>query len=218
MVKVEQTVEETALSRAFSSSLLFFSLSTHEWLGRLAADQRTGNGRLFFLHRQPFVTVRRESLSRGEFVSTKRTRNRRESVINMQIRLDLMEHIPHVATISRDTPHELLIHDYVIRIINKYLKDQDNQVRMTAQTAILLLTKRGYFDKDTIETRFWPIIEFLCTSIDFSGVSMLVCRAIKHTSYRVCRRSPTKTKQLACDHYPTFVGIPQVPGWVPVES
>ncbi|CAD1477497.1 unnamed protein product, partial [Heterotrigona itama] len=91
----------------------------------------------------------------------------------MQIRLDLIEHIPHVATISRSTPHEELIYDYVISIIIRYLKDQDNQVRMTAQTAVLLLTKRGFFDNATIETKFCPVIESLCTSADFSGISLM---------------------------------------------
>ncbi|KAK9309336.1 hypothetical protein QLX08_000963 [Tetragonisca angustula] len=92
---------------------------------------------------------------------------------DMQIRLDLIEHIPHVATISCGTPHEEVIYDYVTSIIIRYLKDQDNQVRMTAQTAVLLLTKRGFFDNATIETKFCPVIESLCTSADFSGISLM---------------------------------------------
>ncbi|KAF3424520.1 hypothetical protein E2986_13584, partial [Frieseomelitta varia] len=91
---------------------------------------------------------------------------------DMQIRLDLIEHIPHVATISCGTPHEEVIYDYVTSIIIRYLKDQDNQIRMTAQTAVLLLTKRGFFDNTTIETKFCPVIESLCTSADFSGISV----------------------------------------------
>ncbi|KOX69364.1 Serine/threonine-protein phosphatase 4 regulatory subunit 1 [Melipona quadrifasciata] len=92
---------------------------------------------------------------------------------DMQIRLDLIEHIPHVASISRSSPHESTIYDYLINIIIRYLKDQDNQVRMTAQTAVLLLTKRGFLDRATIETKFCPVIESLCTSTDFSGISLM---------------------------------------------
>ena len=58
-------------------------------------------------------------------------KNRLFLILDMQIRLDLIEHIPHVATISCGTPHEEVIYDYVTSIIIRYLKDQDNQVNIS---------------------------------------------------------------------------------------
>ncbi|XP_016766282.1 serine/threonine-protein phosphatase 4 regulatory subunit 1 isoform X3 [Apis mellifera] len=94
-----------------------------------------------------------------------------------QVRLDLVEHIPHVATICQESPHlfDNVVHDHLLGIIIKYLQDQDNQVRMTAQTAVLTLTKKGVLDNITIEVKLCPVIETLCRSVDFlsSGISLM---------------------------------------------
>ncbi|XP_050588490.1 serine/threonine-protein phosphatase 4 regulatory subunit 1-like isoform X5 [Bombus affinis] len=92
-----------------------------------------------------------------------------------QVGLDLMEHIPHVVTICHETPHlfDNIFHNHLLDIIIRYLQDQDNQVRMMAQTAVLTLTKKGLIDNTTIEGKLCPVIETLCTSVDFlnSGIS-----------------------------------------------
>lgn len=45
---------------------------------------------------------------------------------------------------------------------------------MMAQTAVLTLTKKGLIDNTTIEGKLCPVIETLCTSVDFlnSGISV----------------------------------------------
>ncbi|XP_050588473.1 serine/threonine-protein phosphatase 4 regulatory subunit 1-like isoform X4 [Bombus affinis] len=94
-----------------------------------------------------------------------------------QVGLDLMEHIPHVVTICHETPHlfDNIFHNHLLDIIIRYLQDQDNQVRMMAQTAVLTLTKKGLIDNTTIEGKLCPVIETLCTSVDFlnSGISLM---------------------------------------------
>ncbi|PBC26538.1 Serine/threonine-protein phosphatase 4 regulatory subunit [Apis cerana cerana] len=98
-----------------------------------------------------------------------------DAYTDTQVRLDLVEHIPHVATICQESPHlfDNVVHDHLLGIIIKYLQDQDNQVRMTAQTAVLTLTKKGVLDNITIEVKLCPVIETLCRSVDFlsSGIS-----------------------------------------------
>ncbi|XP_060832616.1 serine/threonine-protein phosphatase 4 regulatory subunit 1-like isoform X1 [Bombus pascuorum] len=94
-----------------------------------------------------------------------------------QVGLDLMEHIPHVVMICHETPHlfDNIFHNHLLDLIIRYLQDQDNQVRMMAQTAVLTLTKKGLIDNTTIEGKLCPVIETLCTSVDFlnSGISLM---------------------------------------------
>ncbi|CAK9828991.1 Serine/threonine-protein phosphatase 4 regulatory subunit 1 [Anthophora retusa] len=88
---------------------------------------------------------------------------------DVQVRLDLIDQLPHVATICHEAPHLFgdVLHDHLLGIIIKYLRDQDNQVRMLAQTAVLTLTKEGLLDNHTIEFKLCPIIEILCSSVDY---------------------------------------------------
>lgn len=54
-------------------------------------------------------------------------------ISDTQVRLDLVEHIPHVATICQESPHlfDNVVHDHLLGIIIKYLQDQDNQVNIS---------------------------------------------------------------------------------------
>ncbi|XP_017880450.1 serine/threonine-protein phosphatase 4 regulatory subunit 1-like isoform X2 [Ceratina calcarata] len=90
-----------------------------------------------------------------------------------QVRLDLIEQLPHVATICHESPHLFGdLHDHLLDIIIKYLRDEDNQVQMTAQTAVLTLTKKGLLDNQTIEHKLCPVIETLCRSVDFFNTAI----------------------------------------------
>ncbi|XP_029051724.1 serine/threonine-protein phosphatase 4 regulatory subunit 1-like isoform X2 [Osmia bicornis bicornis] len=95
-----------------------------------------------------------------------------------QVRLDLMEQLPHVATICQEASHLFgdVLHDHLFSIIITYLQDQDNQVRMTTQAVVLTLIKSGLLDSTTIEVKVCPVIEVLCrTSVDFlqSGIMFM---------------------------------------------
>ncbi|XP_076764465.1 serine/threonine-protein phosphatase 4 regulatory subunit 1 isoform X2 [Xylocopa sonorina] len=91
-----------------------------------------------------------------------------------QVRLDLIEQLPHVAMICHQSPHLFgdILHDHLLDIIIKYLRDEDNQVQMTAQTAVLTLTKKGLLDNSTIEAKLCPVIETLCMSVDFFNTAI----------------------------------------------
>ncbi|XP_076385857.1 serine/threonine-protein phosphatase 4 regulatory subunit 1 isoform X1 [Megachile rotundata] len=95
-----------------------------------------------------------------------------------QVRLDLMEQLPHVATICQEASHLFgdVLHDHLLNIIVTYLRDEENQVRMTTQAVVLTLMKNGLLDSTTIEVKICPVIEILCrSSIDFlqSGISLM---------------------------------------------
>ncbi|XP_018346239.1 PREDICTED: serine/threonine-protein phosphatase 4 regulatory subunit 1-like isoform X3 [Trachymyrmex septentrionalis] len=79
------------------------------------------------------------------------------------VRLDLVEQIPNVAIICHEAPHLFghVVRNYLLDIVMKYLNDQDNQVRLMAQSALTMLMKRGLLDNDTIENRICPTIEKL---------------------------------------------------------
>ncbi|KAG7189512.1 hypothetical protein KM043_017203 [Ampulex compressa] len=95
-----------------------------------------------------------------------------------QVRSDLVEQLPHVAMICQEAPHLFgdVLHSHLLGIIVKYLRDADNQVRQTAQAAVLALLKRGLLDNNTIEIEICPVVEFLSyMSPDFlsSGISLM---------------------------------------------
>ncbi|XP_035726061.1 serine/threonine-protein phosphatase 4 regulatory subunit 1-like isoform X1 [Vespa mandarinia] len=94
------------------------------------------------------------------------------------IRSDLVEQLPYVAMICQDTPHLFgdVLHNHILGIIRKYLLDMDNQVRQSAQEALLALIKRGLLDTKTIETEICPIVESLSRmTVDYlnSGISLM---------------------------------------------
>ncbi|XP_017792094.1 PREDICTED: serine/threonine-protein phosphatase 4 regulatory subunit 1-like isoform X3 [Habropoda laboriosa] len=94
-----------------------------------------------------------------------------------QVRVDLMEQLPHLATICHEAPHLFgdALHDHLLGIIIKYLQDQDNLIRMTTQATVLTLTKKGLLDNHTIEIKLCPIIDTLCSSVDYIhfGISLM---------------------------------------------
>ncbi|XP_017763871.1 PREDICTED: serine/threonine-protein phosphatase 4 regulatory subunit 1-like isoform X2 [Eufriesea mexicana] len=96
---------------------------------------------------------------------------------DVQIRTDLLEQIPEAASICHEYPHlfDNVLHDYLLSFIITFLQERDNQIRMSAQTAVLALTKKGLLDNNTIETILCPQIEMLCRSVDFinCGVSLM---------------------------------------------
>lgn len=59
-------------------------------------------------------------------------KNRLFLILDAQVGLDLMEHIPHVVTICHETPHlfDNIFHNHLLDIIIRYLQDQDNQVNI----------------------------------------------------------------------------------------
>ncbi|XP_076679485.1 serine/threonine-protein phosphatase 4 regulatory subunit 1 isoform X3 [Andrena cerasifolii] len=94
-----------------------------------------------------------------------------------QVRSDLVEQLPHVAMICQEAPHLFgdVLHDHLLGMITTYLRDSDNQVRLTAQAAVLALMKRGLLDNTTIEVKLCPVIEGLCVAGDLLnlGISLM---------------------------------------------
>ncbi|XP_051161724.1 serine/threonine-protein phosphatase 4 regulatory subunit 1-like isoform X2 [Leptopilina boulardi] len=76
------------------------------------------------------------------------------------IRLDLVEQLPHVAIICQETPQLFgdALSCYIIGIILKYLRDLDNQVRQTAQAALIAIVERGILTKKQLEVEVCPVI------------------------------------------------------------
>ncbi|XP_033224224.1 serine/threonine-protein phosphatase 4 regulatory subunit 1-like isoform X2 [Belonocnema kinseyi] len=91
------------------------------------------------------------------------------------IRLDLVEQLPHVVIMCQETPHLFgdVVSRYILGIILKYLRDSDNQVRQTAQAALIAIVERGILSKKQLEYEICPVIlkmtymqiEFLNTAI-----------------------------------------------------
>ncbi|XP_053994161.1 serine/threonine-protein phosphatase 4 regulatory subunit 1-like isoform X2 [Hylaeus anthracinus] len=96
---------------------------------------------------------------------------------DIQVRSDLVEQLSQVAIICQEAPHLFgdILHEHLLDMIIKYLQDVDNQVRLTAQTAVLALMKRGLLDNETIETKVCPVLETLCKNVDSlnTGVSLM---------------------------------------------
>ncbi|XP_076247658.1 serine/threonine-protein phosphatase 4 regulatory subunit 1 isoform X2 [Calliopsis andreniformis] len=97
---------------------------------------------------------------------------------DIQVRLDLVEQLVQVAKICQEAPHLFgdVLHDHLLGIIIKCLQDSDNQVRMMARAAILVLVQNGHLDNATIEAKVCPVIELLLsTSGDClnSGIALM---------------------------------------------
>ncbi|XP_043248698.1 serine/threonine-protein phosphatase 4 regulatory subunit 1-like isoform X2 [Colletes gigas] len=93
---------------------------------------------------------------------------------HIQVRLDLVEQLPHVAMICEEASYLYgnIFHDYLLDIILQYLQDADIQVREVTEMGILMLMNRGLLDNDTIETKVCPVIEILCRSVDLFNTAV----------------------------------------------
>ncbi|XP_076171001.1 serine/threonine-protein phosphatase 4 regulatory subunit 1 isoform X2 [Ptiloglossa arizonensis] len=95
-----------------------------------------------------------------------------------QIRSELVEQLPHVAMICQEAPHLFgdVLHDHLLDIIIKFLRDTDSQVQLAAQAAVVALTGRGLLDITTIELKLCPVIEILCSTVDSLNMGLTLMR------------------------------------------
>ncbi|XP_068989925.1 serine/threonine-protein phosphatase 4 regulatory subunit 1 isoform X2 [Neodiprion pinetum] len=76
------------------------------------------------------------------------------------VRSELVEQVPHVAMICEEAPNRFrhVLPQHLLGIVIKYLRDDDNQVRKTAQAALLVLMERGLLEKEPIEELICPVV------------------------------------------------------------
>ncbi|XP_076622614.1 serine/threonine-protein phosphatase 4 regulatory subunit 1 isoform X2 [Colletes latitarsis] len=138
---------------------------------------------------------------------------------HIQVRLDLVEQLPHVAMICEEAPYLYgnILHDYLLDIILKYLQDVDIQVRQATQAGILMLMNRGLLDNDTIEAKVCPVIEILCRSVDFintavslmSKMAPLIGKELTEKIFldkyiTLCRDKELYVRRICVTHFGTF--------------
>ncbi|XP_012254171.2 serine/threonine-protein phosphatase 4 regulatory subunit 1-like isoform X2 [Athalia rosae] len=76
------------------------------------------------------------------------------------VRSELVEQVPHVAMICQEATNRFghVLPQHLLGIVIDFLRDDDNQVRKTAQAALLVLMERGLLEKE-------PIEELICPSV-----------------------------------------------------
>ncbi|XP_033331828.2 serine/threonine-protein phosphatase 4 regulatory subunit 1 isoform X2 [Megalopta genalis] len=89
-------------------------------------------------------------------------------------RSSLVKEVPQMVSICQEAPHLFgdVFQDHLLDFVIKYLQDSDNQVRLTAEEAMMALIKRGFLDTDTIEVKICPLIDAQCRSADLLNRAM----------------------------------------------
>eukprot|EP00058_Branchiostoma_floridae_P008776 XP_002594264.1 hypothetical protein BRAFLDRAFT_117652 [Branchiostoma floridae] len=76
------------------------------------------------------------------------------------VRAELMEQVPHIAMFCQENRQFVgdMVPQYVLPIIVKYLTDTNNQVRKTAQAALLVLLEQELVERGDVEEQVVPLL------------------------------------------------------------
>ncbi|XP_069692282.1 serine/threonine-protein phosphatase 4 regulatory subunit 1-like isoform X3 [Periplaneta americana] len=79
------------------------------------------------------------------------------------VRVEIVEQVPHIAIFCQEDSRRLyhIVVDYLLPLVVKYLADNDNQVRKTAQAALLVLMEQGLVEQSAVELTVCPVILML---------------------------------------------------------
>ncbi|KAM6953821.1 serine/threonine-protein phosphatase 4 regulatory subunit 1 [Aplochiton taeniatus] len=76
------------------------------------------------------------------------------------VRAELTEHIPHLAIFCQDNspPLPWAFSQYLLPVLVRYLADHNNQVRKTAQAALLVLLEQELMERGDVENLVCPVL------------------------------------------------------------
>ncbi len=81
------------------------------------------------------------------------------------VRAELMEQVPHVAMYCHEEKSEHqwmhLVPSFLLPLVVRYLTDVNNQVRKTAQAALLVLLEQDLVARNDVEDQVCPLLTML---------------------------------------------------------
>ncbi|KAE8749288.1 hypothetical protein FOCC_FOCC003995 [Frankliniella occidentalis] len=78
------------------------------------------------------------------------------------IRIELMDHIPHIAMLCHSEKEKLLyVVDHLLPLVAKQLTDPDDQVRKAAQVTLLVLMDQSLVGQSAVEEVVCPVVNIL---------------------------------------------------------
>ncbi|XP_043922486.1 serine/threonine-protein phosphatase 4 regulatory subunit 1 isoform X1 [Protopterus annectens] len=76
------------------------------------------------------------------------------------VRAELMEQVPHIAVFCQENRPSIpyAFSKYLLPIVVRYLADQNNQVRKTSQSALLILLEQEIIERYDVEEKVCPVL------------------------------------------------------------
>ncbi|XP_044014791.1 serine/threonine-protein phosphatase 4 regulatory subunit 1-like isoform X2 [Aphidius gifuensis] len=116
------------------------------------------------------------------------------------VRLELIEQLPHVAMICQEVPERFgdVLSNHLIHLVCACLVDEDQQVRQATHTALMTFVERGLLDKGSIE---FPVAPTLLMMGEQPGKLDLVTLAIDGMSKVASLLEPATAEKLFLRRY-----------------